>query len=84
MSPSVLTNLQAAKANVAAILAQITADPKPSYSIDGQSVSWESYFSMLTGKLEALNKLIQVEGGPFEQKTQALPGGGNGGAVWPV
>ncbi len=84
MSPSVLSNLQVAKANVAAILAQITADPKPSYSIDGQSVSWESYFSMLTGKLEALNKLIQVEGGPFEQRTQALPGGGSGGGVWPV
>jgi hypothetical protein len=84
VSPSVLSNLQAAKANVAAILVQITADPKPSYSIDGQSVSWESYFSMLTGKLEALNKLIQVEGGPFEEATQALPGGGSGGGVWPV
>jgi hypothetical protein len=81
---AVLDDLNTTKANVAAILAQITADPKPSYSIDGQSVSWESYFSMLTDRLEKLNHLIQIEGGPFEQRTQALPGGGSGGAVWPV
>jgi hypothetical protein len=79
---AVIDNLNASKANIAAILARITADPKPSYSIDGQSVSWESYFSMLTDKLEKLNQLIQIEGGPFEQQTQALPGGG--GAPWPV
>jgi hypothetical protein len=81
---AVIDNLTAVKTNVSAILAQITSDPKPSYSIDGQSVSWESYFSMLTDKLERLNQLIQVEGGPFEQQTQALPGGGSGGALWPV
>jgi hypothetical protein len=81
---AVLDTLTSAKANVASILAEITANPKPSYSIDGQSVSWESYFSMLTDKLEKLNQLIQVEGGPFEQQTQALPGGGSGGALWPV
>jgi hypothetical protein len=81
---AVIDDLNTAKANVAAILAQITADPKPTYSIDGQSVSWESYFSMLSDKLEKLNQLIQVEGGPFERQTQALSGGGSGGGVWPV
>jgi hypothetical protein len=81
---AVIDDLTTAKANIAAILAQITADPKPSYSIDGQSVSWESYFSMLSDKLEKLNQLIQVEGGPFEQQMQALAGGGSGGGVWPA
>jgi hypothetical protein len=81
---AVIDSLTATKANVAAILAEMTANPKPSYSIDGQSVRWESYFATLTDKIEKLNQLIQIEGGPFEQQTQALPGGGSGGALWPV
>lgn len=78
-----LESLTTAKANVCGLLATITTDPKPNYSVDGQSVSWSEYFQMLTNQLEVLNRLIQVEGGPFEQQTQALPGG-TSGAVWPI
>jgi hypothetical protein len=45
---------------------EITADPKPTYSLEGQSVSWESYLSMLLDKLETLNKAIQQAGSPFQ------------------
>ena len=38
-------------------------------TLEGQSVSWESYLSMLIDKQEALNKAIQQAGSPF-QKTK--------------
>lgn len=71
---AVIDDLTTAKANAASRLAAITANPQPTYSIDGQSVSWETYHSMLTRAIESLNKLIQVEGGPQEIVTQAIPG----------
>jgi hypothetical protein len=56
-----LENLTTARDNVAARLVEITADKKPSYSIDGQSVSWSEYFDTLTKQLDQLNKLINAQ-----------------------
>lgn len=70
---AVLDDLNTAKANIAARLVDITANPKPDYSIDGQSVSWTSYFNSLIGQMDALNRLIQVEGGPVEAISQSWP-----------
>jgi hypothetical protein len=69
---AVLDDLQAARTNVAARIAEITASPKPSYSLDGQSVSWESYLSTLTKQMQELNRLIQIEGGIVWLPTQAV------------
>lgn len=63
---SILSDLETAKANLVTRLTEVTAKPKPSYSIDGQSVSWESYTQMLTAQIKQLNELIAVEGGPVE------------------
>lgn len=86
MSAANLASLQQTKAQVLADLAAITANPKPSYSINGQNVQWTEYFDRLTGRVAELNRLIQVEGGPFELQTQAATGGAGGGSgsVWPV
>lgn len=62
-----LENLTTARDNVAAILAEITENPKPSYSIGGQSVSWESYFATLTRQLEDLDRAIQRANGPYQK-----------------
>jgi hypothetical protein len=70
---AVIDSLTAAKANIAATLAGITANPKPTYSIDGQQVSWTEYHTMLVAQMKLLNDLLQVEGGPFEYVTQAIP-----------
>jgi hypothetical protein len=35
------------KTQTLAIIATITASPKPSYSIDGQSISWGEYLAQL-------------------------------------
>lgn len=65
-------NLITAKEQVAARLVELTASPKPSYSVDGQSVSWESYFATLTNQLQALEQAIQRADGPFEVRTQGV------------
>ena len=44
---------------------QVANGPKPDYSIDGQSVSWEAWRSGMMKKLEELNDLIGAAD-PFE------------------
>lgn len=44
---SYLDDLRAARDQAAARLKEILAAPKPSYSIDGQQVSWTEYTRML-------------------------------------
>jgi hypothetical protein len=72
-----LTNLQALKSNLIAALAnesayQVSYGAKPSYQIDGEQVQWTEYRDRMIDKIETLNKLIQVEGGPFELRTQGV------------
>lgn len=67
-----LDSLNTAKANVLANLLAITANPKPTYSLDGQTVSWNDYQKMLTDQLTTLNSLIVVESGPFSYTTQGI------------
>ena len=50
-----LDNLLAARDNVAANLAAITAEPKPNYRIDGQMVSWQHLFDSYLNQLERLD-----------------------------
>lgn len=63
-------NIATIKSNALAILAEITASPKPSYSIDGQSVSWTEYHAMLMGKVAWADGLL---GGldPYEIHSEA-------------
>ena len=63
-----LTNLETARDQIAALIVEITAEKKPSYSVDGQSVSWESYLATLTNQLSTLNALIG-QGAPFEHES---------------
>jgi hypothetical protein len=50
--------------NIRAILVEITANPKPSYSINGKSVSWESYKTSLMNDLRSLREMSNED--PFE------------------
>lgn len=59
--PTDLATLQAIKTNLLAILSDLSSNPKPSYSIDGQSVSWSEYFSMVSDQLDKINALINAE-----------------------
>lgn len=75
-----LSNLMAIKANLLQLIAaelsyQVTNGPKPSYSIGGQNVSWNEWYSGMMGNVAGLNELIQVESmlaGPLEYVTQGV------------
>jgi hypothetical protein len=69
---TVLDNLQSAKLNISANLAAITANPKPSYSLDGESYSWAEYYQILIQQMLTLDEAIQREGGPFERRSQIV------------
>ena len=65
-------NLVTARNNIAARLAEVTANPKPDYSIDGESWSWSSYVTMLTNQLSVLEKSIITADGPFEVRSRGM------------
>ena len=69
------TNLETTRLNVSKLLAEITANPKPSYNVNGQAVNWTEYHKMLTETLSRLNKLIaegEVDATPFEEVSQGF------------
>lgn len=70
-----LNNLIAIRSNYIQLLAtesaaQITNGPKPSYSLDGESYSWNEYRQQLQAMIEKYNILIQYASGPFQIVSQ--------------
>lgn len=63
--------LETAFANVEAKLVEITASPKPDYTIDGKTVKWADYFRMLTQARKDLREQIIAEN-PYLFKSQVL------------
>jgi hypothetical protein len=52
-------------------IAQLRADPKPTYSIDGQTISWTAYVRSLQDTVDWCDaKLIGIE--PFEVQSQGI------------
>jgi len=62
---SVLTDLQAAREYMAAQLKDIVENPKPTYTVDGQTVKWTEHAAMLADKITTLDKIIN-ELEPYE------------------
>ena len=65
-------NLQSALNNIAALIKDLTALPRPTYSVDGKSYSWSDYLSMLITQQEALQKALVNAGGPYEVNTRGV------------
>jgi hypothetical protein len=59
-------NLQTAIDQVCAKIVAVTANPRPSYGIDGQSISWGEYYSGLVKLREDLKLALINAQGPFE------------------
>jgi len=57
--------IQTALLNVAQQLADMTASPKPTYSVDGKSVSWGEHFNNLLASQQKLREQLQKAQGPF-------------------
>lgn len=50
-------------------IAELTAQPKPSYTLDGQSVAWESYLSQLQDTVAWCDRQL-ASAEPFELRSQ--------------
>lgn len=58
------------KTQTLALIASITAQPKPNYSINGQSVSWGEYLKQLQETVAWCDAQLSSEE-PFEIQTEA-------------
>lgn len=58
--------------NIDAQLQSLTASPKPSYSIDGKSVSWGEHFRNLCEMREKILELVLQAEGPFEVRARGI------------
>lgn len=66
-----LEMLAAIKSQALATIAAITADPKPSYAIDGQSVRWAEYLAQLQATVAWCDQRLAADE-PFEIRSQGL------------
>lgn len=68
-------NLTTTRDNLAAKLAAITSDPKPTYTIDGQNVQWRELYDSLTAMLKNVNAeiLAAEQSAPFELISEIIP-----------
>jgi hypothetical protein len=63
--------IAAVRSQALAQLLELRATPKPTYTIDGQSVSWESYVQSLQATIDWCDlKLIGLD--PFEVQTRGV------------
>ena len=69
---TVLDNLKTTRNQIAANLVKMTADPRPNYSIDGKSVSWDQLFNSYMSQLEKLDEAIARAGGPIMKQTRMV------------
>jgi hypothetical protein len=68
-----IDDLNTAINQVAATIKDITLNPKPDYSVNGQSVSWASYLSMLTDQITKLQQAQQSLAGPYQRISRMRP-----------
>lgn len=64
--PAPASDLATIRENILARIAEVTSKPKPNYTIDGQTVSWQSYLDSLMKSLDAIDARIQANQEPFE------------------
>ena len=67
--PTDREQLQTIRGLALAQLAELRAQPKPSYTLDGQSVSWESYATSLLRTVDWCDAKLAADE-PFEIHSQ--------------
>ncbi len=61
--------LQLIKSQTLALIQSLTLEPKPSYQLDGQSVSWSDYLSQLRSTVEWCDRQLAMSA-PFEIRSR--------------
>jgi hypothetical protein len=67
--PSDAEQIAAIKTQTLARIAEITAEPKPTYNIDGQMVDWADYLKQLRQTIDWCNRILAGEE-PLEFQSQ--------------
>lgn len=72
-------SLATIRTNLLTAISDVTANPKPSYDIDGQSVSHSEHLKTLLDSLAQINKQIREDGDgdgvAFEFTSEIVPTG---------
>lgn len=63
-------NLDKAITNLTNKILELSSDPKPSYTVDGQSFSHTEFFAMLTESVDLLITQRRRLQGPFQKLTK--------------
>lgn len=69
--PTYKENLETIRSQIVDQIADMTENPKPSYGVGGQSVSWGEHMNNLMNALEQLEVRIQRAGGPIGNISRA-------------
>jgi hypothetical protein len=69
--PSDLEHLRTIRSQTLALIAELTANPKPTYFLDGQSVSWNEYLARLQATVDWCEQKLSGEE-PFEIHSQGM------------
>lgn len=64
-----IETIAAIKTQTLALMAEITANPKPTYQIDGQMIAWSGYLAQLQTTVDWCNEKLSGES-PFEVRSQ--------------
>ena len=67
--PSDAQQIATIKTQTLARIAEITAEPKPTYNVDGQNVAWGDYLGQLQATVDWCNEKLAGEE-PFEVQSQ--------------
>ncbi len=67
--PSDAQQIATVKTQTLARIAEITAQPKPTYSVDGQNIAWGDYLMQLRATVDWCNEKLAGEE-PFEFQSQ--------------
>jgi hypothetical protein len=68
--PSDIEQITQIKTQTLARIAEITAEPKPTYQIDGQKVEWSDYLKQLQATADWCDAQLAA-GAPIEIQSQA-------------
>ena len=69
--PSDLEQIRTIRSQTLAIIAELTANPKPTYYVDGQTVSWNDYLARLQATVDWCERKLAGEE-PFEIRSQGI------------
>lgn len=76
LSDAQITDLETARGNLVTKYLEVSANPKPTYTVGNQTVSHEGYLKMIRTEIESLDTLIDAQSSEttFDVVSHGYPG----------